>query len=138
MIGRSLIIFQRGNNKNELHQVGSFDLAFAHREKDFDKKTLKEAKKKKWRPEAVVSDRVVKAIVNSHQCADPKEPGYHLWASDGYRIINLSGNPNLHNPLDQINAAREKERLRRQRRSSNLTSSFPNWLSCVRLSRKAA
>ena len=109
MIGRSLIIFQRGNNQNELHTVSPWELALAHREKDFDKKIIKQAKRKKWKPEEIVSDTEVEAIVNSTHCADPKEPGYHHWASDGVHVINLSGDPNLPNPAAVKNEKMEAE-----------------------------
>ena len=46
MIGRSLIIFQRGGDQNELHQVGAMDLAFSpHKDEEtMNKAIVKQAK----------------------------------------------------------------------------------------------
>jgi hypothetical protein len=90
-----------------------------------NKAIIAEAEKKKWKPEAIVSDAEVEAIVNSHHCADPKKPGYHEWCSDGYQIINLSGDPNLPNPLVPLQKAREEESRRRQEAHKQLEQHIP-------------
>jgi len=106
MIGRSLTIFQLGNNQNEIHSVNSWSFCLGSQDKDFEKKIIKEAKKKKWKPEEIVSDAEVEAIVNAKNCI-PGEEGYHKWASDGVCVINRSKDPNLYNPA--------KERARKKR-----------------------
>lgn len=116
MIGRSLVIFQLGNNRNEIHEVNSWEFALGASDKDFAEKIIKEAKKKKWKPEAIVKDKEVKAIVYATNCIKG-EPGYHKWASDGVYIINRSGDPNLYNPAKE---KAEKRRIKENKRKESL------------------
>ena len=127
MIGRALLIFQRGNNQNELHSVSSWEFALAPHEDEekMNKAIIEESEKEKWKPEAIVSDAEVEAIVNSKHCADSKEPGYHEWCSDGYHIINLSGDPTLPNPLTPLEEAQEKEGRRRVEARKQLDKFIP-------------
>lgn len=125
MIGRSLVIFQRGNNKNELHEVNSWNFAFSCRENDLDNKIVSEAKKKKWKPEEIVNDAEVEAIVNATNCIGPQEPGYHKWASDGVHVINLSGDPTLPNPATVKAEKRRKEGERRHKAYKKLDKFIP-------------
>jgi hypothetical protein len=127
MIGRSLVIFQFGNNKNELHECcsWSFALGLHDKKKDIDKRIVKEYKKKKWKPEDVVDDAEVEAIVNATNCIGPKEPGYHQWASDGVHIINLSGDPNLYNPAAALAERRRIAEKKRQKALHRLKGFIP-------------
>ncbi len=113
MIGRSLVIFQRGSDKNEVHTVncGFMNLG----QKEFDEAIVREAKEKNWKPEEIVNDLEVEKIVNATNCIG--EEGHHRWASDGVRVINLSGDPNLYNPAT---AKRERKRIEAEKREQGL------------------
>ena len=113
MIGRSLIVFQLGNNQNELHEVNSWGMALAPR--DAEKQLIQERVTKKWKPEDVVSDAEVEAICNATNCIGPDKPGYHKWASDGVTVINISGDPALYNPLVPI---KEREKAAAEKRAA--------------------
>ena len=113
MIGHSLIVFQRGNNVNELHKVNSWNFSFMQRSKKADESILNEAKNKKWKPDDIVNDNELKKIVYATNCINPEHEGYHKLASDGVHIINLSDDPNLYNPaqekIEKIKAANKIE-----------------------------
>jgi len=97
MIGRSIIVvFQRGDDKNEIHHVGS--APFFANEEEFERRVIEESIKKNWKPEDVVNDAELEKIVNATNCIGPEREGFHKWASDGVMVFNLSGNPNLYNP----------------------------------------
>lgn len=120
MIGRSVVIFQRGNNQNEIHEVDSWGLALSgtmEHESKLDEKIVAEASKNNWEPEEIVSDAEVDAIVNATQASREGYTGYHRWASDGVKVINLSGDPNLPNPA-AVKA--EKRRIVIEKRKKSL------------------
>lgn len=131
MIGRSLIIFQLGNNKNELHTTCPWEMAMSRgesrRDKKYDlkKEIAKARKEKKWKPEGIVDDKEVEAICNSSHCADPKEPGYHKWASDSVDVINISDDPNLYNPMVPIIERRNAEHKRQAEAKEQLKKYLP-------------
>jgi len=113
MIGRSLVIFQLGNNQNEIHQVNSWEMCLSSRTENFKEKVAALRKEKQWKPEEIVSDREVEKICHADNCIDPKEPGYHRWAADGITVINISDDPNLPNPMTAIIEERERSHKKR-------------------------
>lgn len=125
MIGRSLVIFQLGNNQNELHQTNSWGMALSHSDNNINQKIIEERKKKNWKPEDIVSDAEVEAICNATNCLGPQEPGYHKWASDGVMIINISDDPNLYNPLVPIRERKEATRKKRREAIEQLQQYLP-------------
>lgn len=126
MIGRSLIIFQLGDNKNELHETNSWSFALSdHDSKEWDKRAISERKKKDWKPEDIVDDAEVEAICKATNCISKDRPGYHKWASDGVKVINISDDPDLPNPMTSIIAQKKKEQKERDAKIKKLEKFLP-------------
>lgn len=120
MIGRSLVIFQRGDNQNELYEVNSWSL-FSSRD-DLAQKIIERSIEEKWKPCDTVSDSEVEIIVNAKSIIRGSS-GYHKWASDGVTVINLSGDPNLYNPA-KARAEKEKAEWERKRQAKEELKKF--------------
>ena len=98
MIGQGTIVIKVEANKNELHFVDPWELAWdIHDVKDspaklkkFNTRILRHIKKRKWKPDAVVDDAELKKILKSTNCAPEKKgtKGYHEYASDCFHIID--------------------------------------------------
>ncbi len=125
MIGRSIVILQRGDNKNEIHLTNSWDMCSSAHDPDIKNKIIQIAKEKSWVPEDIVSDAEVAAIVTATNDIGPQVPGYHKWAGDSVLVINLSNDPNLYNPATVLAEQKEQARLQLVERLKQLQEFIP-------------
>lgn len=106
MIGQSTVIFQLGNNKNEVRFWSCWESESGKKLEDFMIKKRK--KDKKWGIEAIVDDAEVVKICNATNTINDGRPDYHKFAGDSKWVINMSGKP-LHNPMDDVHAKWQAE-----------------------------
>lgn len=120
MIGQSTVIFQLGDNKNEVRFWSCWEIEsgdkliegmIKHRKKDKHRR-----KDKRWAIQGIVDDAEVVKICNATNIINDGNPEYHRFAGDRKWVINLSGKP-LHNPMDDVHAKwqAEKDRIKEAR-----------------------
>lgn len=95
MIGLGIIAIKREDGMYELHFVSPWELTLAlhdcrtspEKEKEVKERFKNHAKEQNWQPEHVVDKDEMDKIRKAKQCANSKEPDYHVHAADCIMMI---------------------------------------------------